>query len=83
MLARHRDQLFFWEKTLVAALNEGNSGLQEDYEGLVDLMLRKDPNLKGFEQLAPEVQERERGFLLNSVKGFVGYLAHCRKIQEA
>jgi len=78
MLARHRDQLLFWEKTLAAALNEGDSGLPENYEGLVDLMLRKDPDLKGFEQLAPEVQERERGFLLNSVKGFAGYLAHCR-----
>jgi len=74
MLARHRDQLLFWEKTLAAALNEGNSGSKEDYEGLVALMLRKDPNLKGFAQLAPAVQERERGFLLNSVKGFVGYL---------
>jgi hypothetical protein len=46
-------------------------------------MLRKDPNLKGFEQLAPEVQDRERGFLLNSVKGFAGYLSHCREKQGA
>lgn len=83
MLARHRDQLLFWEKILGPALNEGHSGVKDDYEGLVDLMLRKDPNLKGFEQLAPEAQLRERGFLLNSVKGFVGYLAHCREVQGA
>ena len=81
MLSRHRNQLLFWEKILAAALTEGNSGSQENYEGLVDLMLRNDPNLKGFEQLAPEVQERERGFLLNSVKGFVGYLARCKEKQ--
>ncbi|BBO75015.1 MBL fold metallo-hydrolase [Desulfosarcina widdelii] len=83
MLARHRDQLLFWKKTLGSALNEGNSDLQQDYEGLVDLMLYKDPNLKGFKQLPPEVRGRERGFLLNSVKGFVGYLAHCREKQDA
>lgn len=83
MLARHRDQLLFWEKTLGQALNEGNSDVKNDYEGLVDLMLCKDPNLKGFEQLTPEVRERERGFLMNSVKGFVGYLAHCRENRDA
>jgi glyoxylase-like metal-dependent hydrolase (beta-lactamase superfamily II) len=81
MLARHRDQLLFWGKTLAAARNERHSGSQENFEGLVDLMLRNDPNLTGFVQLAPEVQERERGFLLNSVKGFVGYLAQCREMQ--
>lgn len=75
MLARHRDQLLFWEKVLGAAMSEGNARSKDDYEGLVDLMLRKDPNLKGFGQLTPDVQERERGFLLNSVKGFAGYFA--------
>jgi len=83
MLARHREQLLFWEKTLGTALDDGNSGLQDNCEQGVDLMLRKDPNLKGFEHLTPEVQERERGFLLNSVKGFAGYLDHCREKQGA
>jgi hypothetical protein len=45
----------------------------------VDLMLAEDPLLDGFSQLAPDVQERERGFLTNSVKGFAGYLASLKK----
>ncbi|WP_319521172.1 MBL fold metallo-hydrolase [uncultured Desulfosarcina sp.] len=83
MLARHRDQILFWEKTLSTALDEGISGSQDGYERWVDLMLRKDPNLKGFEELSLEVQERERGFLLNSVKGFAGYLTYRRENLDA
>jgi hypothetical protein len=46
----------------------------------VDLLLDEDPLLRGFSQLAPEVQARERGFLRNSVKGFAGYLAGLKEI---
>ena len=38
-------------------------------------MLATDPLLDGFSRLPPAVQDRERGFLRNSVKGFSGYLA--------
>ena len=75
MLARHREQLHFWKRTLAVEA----AGVDEDSADVanrwVDLLLSKDPLLSGFSQLAPEVQIRERGFLRNSVKGFTGYLA--------
>jgi glyoxylase-like metal-dependent hydrolase (beta-lactamase superfamily II) len=76
MLARHREQLIFWEKTLAA---EAETMDVDDFaDRWVDLLLAKDPLLHGFSRLAPAVQARERYFLLNSVKGFAGYLAEKR-----
>lgn len=75
MLARHREQLIFWEKTL-AAEAEGEAMDAGDFaDRWVDLLLASDPLLRGYSRLAPAVQARERYFLLNSVKGFAGYLA--------
>ena len=74
MLTRHRDQLLFWETVLGAAVAQHAGDSQSMAQAWVDLMLDKDPLLKDFGGLPPEVQERERGFLLNSVKGFAGYL---------
>jgi glyoxylase-like metal-dependent hydrolase (beta-lactamase superfamily II) len=75
MLSRHRDQLLFWKKTLASEVAEGGMDSTDVAHRWVDLLLAEDPRLHGFSQLAPEVQVRERGFLLNSVKGFAGYLA--------
>ncbi len=75
MLARHREQLLFWERTLAVE----SAGADEDSAVVanrwVDLLLAEDPLLSAFSQLSPEVQVRERGFLYNSVRGFAGYLA--------
>jgi glyoxylase-like metal-dependent hydrolase (beta-lactamase superfamily II) len=74
LLADHREQLLFWEQTLAGEMVDGTLDSADGMKRWVDLMLREDPLLEGFEQLSPDVQERERGFLLNSVKGFAGYL---------
>jgi hypothetical protein len=37
-------------------------------------LLSKDPELGAFETLGAEVQERERFFMANSVKGYLGFL---------
>ncbi len=75
MLARHREQLLFWEKTLAADVDWRGTDPADFANRWVDLLLERDPMLHGFLQLAPEVQVRERSFLVNSVKGFAGYLA--------
>lgn len=74
MLIKHREQLLFWEKSLSDETKGQGMNSAEFADRWVDLMLAKDPWLQGFSQLPPEVQTRERGFLLNSVKGFAGYL---------
>jgi glyoxylase-like metal-dependent hydrolase (beta-lactamase superfamily II) len=75
MLARHREQLLFWEKTLAARADGEEMDSVAAADRWVDLLLGKDPLLHGFSQLAPDVQVRERSFLRNSLKGFAGYLA--------
>jgi hypothetical protein len=39
----------------------------------IDTLLERDPNLRAFERMAPDIQERERFFMANSVKGFIGF----------
>lgn len=75
MLAKHREQLLFWHRTLAAAVSSGKTADRTDVNGWVDLMLEKDPLLGLFDQLPSDVQTRERIFLVNSVKGFVDYIA--------
>lgn len=74
MLVKHREQLLFWKKTLAPEAAGGSMDAGDDADRWVDLLLAKDPLLRGYSQLPPEVQVRERGFLRNSVKGFAGYL---------
>ncbi|MBW2616874.1 MAG: MBL fold metallo-hydrolase [Deltaproteobacteria bacterium] len=38
-----------------------------------DVLLEKDPNLVAFGQMDPDTRKRERFFMANSVKGFIGY----------
>jgi glyoxylase-like metal-dependent hydrolase (beta-lactamase superfamily II) len=80
MLARHREQLLFWKKTLAVEAAGGGMDSSTFAERWVDLMLASDPLLQGFSELAPTVQVRERGFMINSVKGFAGYLASLKKV---
>lgn len=75
MLSRHRNQLIFWHDTLAAESAGGRVDSADAAEAWVDLLLGKDPLLHGFRHLDREVQARERGFLLNSARGFAGYLA--------
>lgn len=75
MLARHREQLLFWKKTLAVEGMDGDGYINR----WVDLLLAADPLLHGFSQLSPDVQVRERVFLSNSVKGFAGYLASLER----
>jgi hypothetical protein len=75
LLARHRRQLLLWQDILSAEVQKEGIISEAGTEACVDLMLANDPNLVGFRQLPPEVQQRERGFLRNSIKGFIGYLA--------
>ena len=83
MLAKHRQQLQFWYAQIrVKTARKGVVPI-DDVDRLVDMLLADDPHLRGFSQLAPEVQARERIFLHNSVKGFAGYLVDRRKKNHA
>ncbi len=72
MLTKHREQLFFWKDTIGRELS---CSPRKNYVlDCQNVLLREDRNLEGFFGLEPELQERERGFLANSIRGFAGYL---------
>ncbi len=72
MLLRHRDQLYLWEKII---RDEFESSPKKDFvSDCLNILLHQDRNLAGFFALHDPALERERGFLTNSIRGFVGYL---------
>ena len=79
MLDLHREQLLFWKRILGAEAAGQGMDSSDFANRWVNLLLVKDRLLHGFPQLPPEVRARERGFLLNSVRGFAGYLASLKK----
>jgi len=79
MLSKHRDQLLLWKQILADQVMVDSDNPSVAVERWVDLLLKEDPLMYGFRQLAPTTQARERSFLINSVKGFVGYLTPSTK----
>lgn len=72
MLQGHRRQLRLWEREISAAAAQKDGTPLE--ERCLHRLLQTDPLLAGFQQLPPAVQQREAGFLTNSIRGFIGYL---------
>lgn len=75
-LADHRRQLGLWREVL--ALYAGNGAVEARMQEMLDHLLRVDPLMALWDRLTPDVQQRERGFLMNSVRGMCGYLAGGR-----
>lgn len=78
MLKRHREQLLLWHDTIQEDVRKqgGEGSLYEGsfYDRCLTRLLGVDPNLEDFWVMPEDVQQRERFFLKNSIKGFVGYL---------
>ncbi|MGI9951790.1 MBL fold metallo-hydrolase [Moorellaceae bacterium AZ2] len=71
-----RRQLCRWEEIITAAgqrLKARNEG--EFLSLLREEVLRQDPLLQGFFRLEPDIQQREKYFLDNSLKGYIDYLS--------
>ena len=75
MLTKHRDQLLLWAQILSDRISGGIDNPADAADQWVDLLLEEDPLLRGFRRLPPPIQSREHGFLMNSVRGFIGYLS--------
>ena len=75
MLKTHRDQLYLWRNIIedeVARLHPLND--EDVFENCLQRLLKEDLRLKHFFHMDTPVQEREKGFLKNSIKGFIDYL---------
>lgn len=71
MLKRERAQLLFWEEIIREELANGDHRLME--RGMARL-LAEDPELKAFEAMSSADQDREKFFMGNSIKGYLGFL---------
>jgi glyoxylase-like metal-dependent hydrolase (beta-lactamase superfamily II) len=72
MLQNHRQQLFDWKAIIGDEIKRSNAG--DLIEACAKRLLREDSLLANFHNLPENVQEREKYFLRNSIKGFAGYL---------
>ncbi len=71
-LDAHYRQLDLWHREI--GRKQGEGGDAPAAEILLDHLLTVDPLLAAWDRLPAEMQDRERGFLLNSIRGFLGYL---------
>lgn len=71
MLRRFREQLLRWEDIIGREAGRGGDHL---ISRSMEALLGQDPELGLFAALDPAVQERERFFITNSIKGILGYL---------
>jgi len=69
LLQQHKDQLFLWEDIIKNEV--GNSQQDDLISRCTEALLKKDPFLAGFSDMEEDVKEREKIFLINSIKGFV------------
>ena len=76
MLNAHRDQLLRWCR-MIRPFYDAVKGAKDfqTMQACSQYLLDNDPLLSGFVHLPPDVQQRERTFMRNSIKGYWGYLA--------
>ncbi|MGE5839774.1 MAG: MBL fold metallo-hydrolase [Deltaproteobacteria bacterium] len=71
VLTRERAQLLLWEKII----REETSGSEPPpVDRCVERLLARDPELGAFKLMSSAEQERERFFMGNSVKGYLGFI---------
>ncbi|HID28962.1 MAG TPA: MBL fold metallo-hydrolase [Desulfobacterales bacterium] len=75
MLNRFRAQVLRWKELVEEMMSPGFDDLVMT---CVENLLEEDPDLKAFKFMDPDTQARERFFLANSVKGYLGFLEHAR-----
>ncbi|NNK86499.1 MAG: MBL fold metallo-hydrolase [Desulfobacterales bacterium] len=71
MLHTHRNQLQRWEKIIRKEIKNSKGDF---LTSCFNRLLKEDPLLAGFSHMDPSVQKREQGFIINSIKGYEGYL---------
>jgi glyoxylase-like metal-dependent hydrolase (beta-lactamase superfamily II) len=72
LLKAHRRQLMWWADT-IAKLTAADD-IPDPVAACLETLIEKDPHLSLWPQLSGADQQRERSFMANSVRGFLGYL---------
>ncbi len=72
MLEAHRGQLLLWEVLIKEEIQSGATKNKTD--ACLKRLLKEDLLMATFDQLPPDIQEREIYFIKNSISGYLGYL---------
>ena len=72
LLAAHRQQLQWWAEEIKNRVS--NPGDADLVKCCIETLIKKDPLLAGWSKFSGREQQRELGFMANSVRGFLGYL---------
>jgi len=72
MLNKHRNQLLVWEKIIRQEIQNNNNN--DFLTSCFNRLLKEDPLLAAFSHMNPSVQKREQVFIINSIKGYEGYI---------
>ena len=73
LLEISRKQLMQWKGIIYDCAAGGQMDDDDITNRCTDILLEKDQNLVAFGQMNPDTQKRERFFMANSVKGFIGF----------
>jgi glyoxylase-like metal-dependent hydrolase (beta-lactamase superfamily II) len=73
LLEISRLQLLQWKEIIYDYAAGGQMEDADLINRCIDTLLEEDPNLAAFGQMDPETRKRERFFMANSVKGFIGF----------
>ena len=71
MLNKNRNQLLLWEKIIKKEIQNSNNDF---LTSCFNRLLKEDSLLDGFSHMSQSVQKREQEFIINSIKGYEGYL---------
>jgi glyoxylase-like metal-dependent hydrolase (beta-lactamase superfamily II) len=71
-LLEHKDQLVLWKDIIKDEMKNVENKSFSD--GCLNRLLKEDPKMAFFDLLDEGKKEREKGFIINSIKGFQGYL---------
>jgi len=72
MLEAHRGQLLLWEALIKDEIQR--RAVKDRTAACLKRLLKEDPLMANFDQLAPDIQTREIYFLKNSINGYLGWL---------
>ncbi len=74
MLQAHRKQLLLWARLIKDEMDHQGDVTKDRIAACLKRLLKEDPLMATFDQLPPDVQERETNFLQNSISGYLGYI---------
>jgi glyoxylase-like metal-dependent hydrolase (beta-lactamase superfamily II) len=74
ILQAHRKQLLLWERLIKDEIDRHANRTIDQTAACLKRLLKEDPLMITFDQLSPDVQERETNFLQNSISGYLGWL---------